>query len=212
MALWHACWAVAASVTAFAAQSLGGLPDNVLAALLLTALPGIGGVMLMVRDSIGLRFVLMGGWLLASVAAAGLTGGATGAVPGLLVMPLAAGIVLDHPRIGDDRLTRLGIAALVLPLVSGLISSLLNGAEAQPPVLAAVSGLLAVAATASAIGLTWNERRKRLTLAEANSRRVEAVLNAQPGLTLLLDPAGRAVAAWGAPPPSVSIDALVNQG
>lgn len=212
LALWHACWAVAASVTAFAAQSLGGLPDNVLAALLLTALPGIGGVMLMVRDSIGLRFVLMGGWLLASVAAAGLTGGATGAVPGLLVMPLAAGIVLDHPRIGDDRLTRLGIAALVLPLVSGLISSLLNGAEAQPPVLAAVSGLLAVAATASAIGLTWNERRKRLTLAEANSRRVEAVLNAQPGLTLLLDPAGRAVAAWGAPPPSVSIDALVNQG
>ncbi|MFN7111329.1 MAG: sensor histidine kinase [Brevundimonas sp.] len=212
LALWHACWAVAASVTAFAAQSFGGLPDNVLAALLLMALPGIGGVMLMVRDSIGLRFVLMGGWLLASVAAAGLTGGATGAVPGLLVMPLAAGIVLDHPRIGDDRLTKLGIAALILPLLSGLISSLLNGSDAQPPVLAAVSGLLAVAATASAIGLTWSERQKRLALAEADSRRVEAVLNAQPGLTLLLDPTGRAVAAWGTPPPSVSIDALVDQG
>ncbi|MDO9607889.1 MAG: HAMP domain-containing sensor histidine kinase, partial [Brevundimonas sp.] len=42
--------------------------------------------------------------------------------------------------------------------------------------------------------------------------RVEAVLNAQPGLTLLLDPTGRAVAAWGTPPPSVSIDALVDQG
>jgi cell cycle sensor histidine kinase DivJ len=212
VALWHACWAVAASVTAFAAQSFDVLQHNVLAALLLMALPGVCGVVLMVRESVGIRFTLMAVWLLASVAAAGLTGGATGALPGLLVMPLAAGIALDHPRIGDDRLTRVGIAALILPLISGLISTLLNGSTAQPPVLAAVSGLLALAATAAAIRLTWGERQRRLILAENDSLRVEAVLNSQPGLTLLLEPSGRAAAAWGSPPPSVSIAALVDQG
>jgi cell cycle sensor histidine kinase DivJ len=217
LALWHACWAVAVTVIAFAAQTfggqtLGGEGGEVLGALLIMALPGIGGVALMAWDSVALRFALMATWLLASVAAAGLTGGATGAVPGLLVMPLAAGIVLDHPRIGDGRLTHVGIAALVLPLLSGLISSALNGAAAQPPVLAAVSGLLALAATAAAIRLTWGERQRRLMAAEAETRRVEAVLNAQPGLTLLLDPTGRAVAAWGSPPPSLSVEALIDQG
>jgi len=212
LALWHACWAVAATVTAFAAQTFGDLGGDVLAALLIMALPGIGGVALMARDSVGLRFTLMASWLLASVAAAGLTGGATGAVPGLLIMPLAAGIALDHPRLGDGRLTQVGIAALVLPLISGLISSMLNGAEAQPPVLAAVSGLLALAATAAAIRLTWGERQRRLASAEADSRRVDAVLNAQPGLTLLLDPTGRAVAAWGSPPPSLAVGPLFDQG
>ncbi|KAK0350989.1 hypothetical protein LTR94_026792, partial [Friedmanniomyces endolithicus] len=133
IALWHACWAVAMSITAFAAQTFAQLPDTVLAALLLMALPGVAGVSLMVRDAIGLRFGLMGGWLMASTAAAGLTGGATGALPGLLVMPLAAGVVLDHAKIGDDRLTRIGQASLVLPLISGLISTLLNGATAQAP-------------------------------------------------------------------------------
>lgn len=199
-------------VTALAAESFGGLPGEVLAALLIMALPGLGGVALMVRDTLGLRFTLMTAWLLASVAAAGLTGGATGAVPGLLLMPLAAGVALDHPRIGDGRLTHLGLAALALPLVCGLISALVNGTSAQPPVLATVSGLLSLAAIAGAVRLTWSQRRQRLGLAEANSRRIEAMLNAQPGLTLLLDPAGRALAAWGASPPSLSVEALFDQG
>ncbi len=216
LAMWHACWAVAVCFTAFIGESLGGLRGEVLAALVIMALPGVGGVALMARDSVGLRFALMAAWLLASVAAAGLTGGATGAVPGLLVMPLAAGIALDHPRIGPGigggRLTKVGIAALSLPLASGLISALLNGAAPQPPVLAALSGLLALAATAAAIRLTWGQRQLRLSAAETNSSRVEAVLNAQPGLTLLLDPAGHAVAAWGTPPPSLSVEALFDQG
>jgi cell cycle sensor histidine kinase DivJ len=210
--MWHACWAMAVGLTALVAESAGGLPGEVLAALLIMALPGLCGVALVVRESLGLRFALMAAWLLASVAAAGLTGGATGAVPGLMLMPLAAGVALDHPRIGDGRLTYVGLAALALPLVSGLISALLNGTGAQPPVLATVSGLLSLAATAGAVRLTWNRRRLRLTVAEADSRRIEALLNAQPGLTLLLDPAGRARAAWGAPPPSLSVQALFDDG
>ncbi len=211
-ALWHAGWAAAVALTALAAQSFARLEPTVLAALLLTAAPGVAGVALMVRDTAGLRFSLMGGWLLATVAAAGLTGGATGATPGLLLLPLAAGLVLDDPRIGEDRLIRLGTAGLALPLISGLISTLLIGSTAQPPVLAAASGLLAVLALAGAARLSSHRRMARLTRAEQDGALVQAVLNAQPGLTLLLEPTGRALAAWGAPPPSVSVPALMDQG
>ena len=212
IALWHAGWAVAVSLTALIAQTLGGLSDATQSALLLMAFPGIVGVVLMVRDTIGLRFVLMAVWLLAAVATAGLTGGATGPLPGLILMPLAAGVALDHARIGDDRLTKLGAYCVALPLISGLISTLLNGASTPAPVLAAASGLLALAALISAMRLTWSERQRRLNRAETDSARIAALLEDQPGLTLLLDTAGRAVDHWGAPPPALSILALTDQG
>ncbi|WP_291840966.1 HAMP domain-containing sensor histidine kinase, partial [Brevundimonas sp.] len=48
--------------------------------------------------------------------------------------------------------------------------------------------------------------------AEAEVRRVEALMAAQPGLTLILEPSGRVVAAYGAPPPSLPVDPLFEQG
>ena len=212
VALWHAIWAVAVALTALAAQMLDGLKDAPLAALLIMTFPGIFGVVLMVRDTAGLRFATMAGWLLAATASAGLTGGVTGALPGLILMPLAAGIALDHGRTGADRLTRLGAFAVALPLLSGLISTWLNGPEAQAPLLAAVSGLLAMGAIIAAMRLTWSERQRRLADAEDEAARIAALLEDQPALTLLLDPSGRAVATWGNPPPALSVLALSEQG
>ncbi|WP_295184459.1 HAMP domain-containing sensor histidine kinase [uncultured Brevundimonas sp.] len=212
VALWHAIWAVAVALTALAAQMMDGLKDAPLAALLLMAFPGVFGVVLMVRDSVGLRLAIMGGWILAATASAGLTGGVTGALPGLILTPLAAGIALDHARVGADRLTRMGAFAVALPLLAGLISTWLNGAEAQGPLLAAVSGLLAMGAIIAAMRLTWSARQRRLAEAEDEVARIAALLEDQPALTLLLDPSGRAVATWGTPPPALSVLALTEQG
>ncbi|WP_241004676.1 sensor histidine kinase [Brevundimonas fontaquae] len=216
VALWHAIWAVAVALTALAAQMMDGLKDAPLAALLLMAFPGVFGVVLMVRDSVGLRLAVMGGWILAATASAGLTGGVTGALPGLILTPLAAGIALDHgvhhARVGADRLTRMGAVAVALPLLAGLISTWLNGAEAQGPLLAAVSGLLAMGAIIAAMRLTWSARERRLAEAEEQAARIAALLEDQPALTLLLDPSGRAVATWGTPPPALSVLALTEQG
>jgi cell cycle sensor histidine kinase DivJ len=212
VALWHAIWAVAVALTALAAQMMDGLKDAPLAALLLMAFPGVFGVVLMVRDSVGLRLAVMGGWILAATASAGLTGGVTGALPGLILTPLAAGIALDHARVGADRLTRMGAFAVALPLLAGLISTWLNGAEAQAPLLAAVSGLLAMGAIIAAMRLTWGARQRRLAEAEEQAARIAALLEDQPALTLLLDPSGRAVATWGTPPPALSVLALTEQG
>lgn len=204
------------ALTALAAQMMDGLKDAPLAALLLMAFPGVFGVVLMVRDSVGLRLAVMGGWILAATASAGLTGGVTGALPGLILTPLAAGIALDHgvhhARVGADRLTRMGAVAVALPLLAGLISTWLNGAEAQGPLLAAVSGLLAMGAIIAAMRLTWSARERRLAEAEEQAARIAALLEDQPALTLLLDPSGRAVATWGTPPPALSVLALTEQG
>ncbi|WP_292086791.1 HAMP domain-containing sensor histidine kinase [Brevundimonas sp.] len=214
VAIWHAGWAVMVSLAALIAQTLPGaiLAPTTQTALLLTALPGVLGVVLMARDTAGLRFLVMGGWLLAATAAAGLTGGATGPVPGLVLLPLAAGIALDHARVGDDRLTRLGAVAVILPLLSGLISAWVNPTPAAAPALAAASGLLVLIALIAALRLTWGERRRRLTAAEADSARLTALLGDQPALTLVLDTAGRATAHWGAAPPALSVSALADQG
>ena len=212
VALWHAGWALAAGLTLLAGQLLGVLSGPVLAALVLAAAPGVAGVALMARDGVGLRFVLTGLWLLAAVAAAGLTGGVSGPLPGLVALPLAAGVALDLPRIGEGRLTRVGIAAAALAVLSGVISTALNGPAPHQPLLAAASALLALAATGAALRLTGGERRRRLAAAERGRAEVETLLEAQPALTLLLDPDGRVAQAWGAPPPALTIEALNGAG
>ncbi|MDQ1155368.1 HAMP domain-containing sensor histidine kinase [Brevundimonas sp. SORGH_AS_0993] len=212
-AAWHAGWAAAVTLTALGAPFVPGLvlTPTTQAALLLTALPGVLGVALAARDGAGLRVVLMGAWLLAATAAAGLTGGVTGAVPGLVLLPLAAGIALDHPRVGDDRLTRAGVVGAALPLLSGLISTWINPTSSAPG-LATVSGLLVLIALLAALRLAWRARQGRLKAAEAETARLTALMGAQPGLTLVLDGAGRALAHWGAAPPAVSVSALSDQG
>ena len=212
VALWHAVWAVAVSLTALSAQMTGSLHNGPLAALLIMALPGVLGVALMVRDTLALRLTIMVAWLVAATAAAGLTGGVTGALPGLVILPLAAGVALDHERDGRDGLTWLGVGGVLPPLFSGLTSSWLNGPEAQEPLLAAASAFLALGAVGSALRLTWGQRRRRLVEAQDQADRIAALLHDQPGLTLLLEPSGHAVATWGAAPPALSVPALIDQG
>ncbi|WP_312685393.1 sensor histidine kinase [Brevundimonas nasdae] len=212
VALWHAGWAVSVALTALAAQIMGAIHEPALSALLVMALPGVAGIVLMAQDGAGLRFLLIGAWLLASLAAAGLTGGLAGPLPGLLVMPLAAGIALEHSGAGDDRLTRVGALAVGLALAAGLIAVWLNGVGAPQPVLAAASGFLALIATVTAMRLTWGERRRRLQRAENGLSHVENLLNAQPGLVMLLSAQGRLEASWGAGSPALPLAEVRTHG
>ncbi|WP_419756599.1 sensor histidine kinase [Brevundimonas sp.] len=88
----------------------------------------------------------------------------------------------------------------------------MNGPEAQEPLLAAASAFLALGAVGSALRLTWGQRRRRLVEAQDQADRIAALLHDQPGLTLLLEPSGHAVATWGAAPPALSVPALIDQG
>ncbi|MDY6922395.1 MAG: HAMP domain-containing sensor histidine kinase, partial [Pseudomonadota bacterium] len=80
------------------------------------------------------------------------------------------------------------------------------------PVLAAISAALTAGAAALAVRLSWRQGEARLAAAEGAAGRVERLLAAQPGLTLVLEPSGRVLAAYGAPPPALPVDPLFEQG
>lgn len=207
LAAWHAGWAVAAALLALGGRWIGGIDGPLFYGVLAMVVPGLSGLGLLRRDGARERMVLLGIWGLAALLAALLSGGLTGPLTGFVFLPLAAGIALGGPRP-----VQAGALAVALAALAGLLSAWLVGPELHLPALAAISALLTAAAAALAVRLSWRQREARLTAAEAETARVETLLAAQPGLTLVLEPSGRLLAAYGAPPVSLPVDPLFESG
>ena len=208
LAAWHAGWAVAAALLALGARWIGGVEGPVFYSVLAMIVPGLIGLNLLKNDAFRDRLILMGVWGMAAATTAVLSGGLTGPLAGFVFLPLAAGIALGGPRLVQAGALGVGVAA-----IAGLATSwMLGGPGAHLPALAALSAVLTAAAAALAVRLSWRQREQRMATAEAEVRRVEALMAAQPGLTLILEPSGRVVAAYGAPPSSLPVDPLFEQG
>lgn len=207
LAAWHAAWAVAAALLALGGRWLGGVDGPVFYGVLAMIVPGLAGLGLLHRDGRDERMMLLGVWGLAALTTASLSGGLTGPLAGFTFLPLAAGLAMGGPRPVQAGALAVGVAAL-----GGLFSAWLGGDGAPLPGLAAISAVLTAAAAALAVRLSWRQRETRLEAAEAEVRRVEALMAAQPGLALILEPSGRVLAAYGAPPPSLPVDPLFEQG
>ena len=207
LAAWHAGWAVAAALLALGARWLGGVDGPTFYGVLAMVVPGVTGLWLLRRDSAAERMSLLGVWGLAAVLTASLSGGLTGPLTGFVFLPLAAGIALGGPRLVQAGALAVGVAAL-----AGLVSAWLVPPGTHLPGLAAISALLTAGAAALAVRLSWRQRETRLEAAEAETARLETLLAAQPGLTLILEPSGRVVAAYGAPPVSLPVDPLFEHG
>jgi cell cycle sensor histidine kinase DivJ len=206
LAAWHAGWAVAAALLALGGRWIGGIDGPLFYGVLAMVVPGLSGLGLLRRDGPGERMTLMGVWGLAALVTAALSGGLTGPLSGFVFLPLAAGIALGGPRP-----VQAGALAVAVAALAGLVSDWVNPGP-HLPALAAISALLTAAAAALAVRLSWRQRETRLTAAEAETARVETLLAAQPGLTLVLEPSGRVVAAYGAPPVSLPVDPLFESG
>ena len=206
LAAWHAGWAVAAALLALGGRWIGGIDGPLFYGVLAMVVPGLSGLGLLRRDGPDERMVLLAIWGLAVLLAAALSGGLTGPLSGFVFLPLAAGIALGGPRPVQAGAFAVGVAAL-----AGMLSAWVNPGP-HLPTLAAISALLTAAAAALAVRLSWRQREARLTAAEAETSRVETLLAAQPGLTLVLEPSGRVLAAYGAPPVSLPVDPLFESG
>jgi cell cycle sensor histidine kinase DivJ len=182
----------------------------VFGALALVA-PGLAGLGLLWRDGTRERALVLLIWTLAAMAAAVLSGGLAGPLVGFIVMPFVAGLALGGPRHGV-RLAQGGALGGALAAFAGQVSAWLVGPPAPATTLAALSALLAGGAAALAVRLAWRLREVRLIAAETATHRVETLLAAQPGLTLVMEPSGRVLAAYGTPPPSLDVEALFQQG
>ncbi|WP_292098801.1 HAMP domain-containing sensor histidine kinase [Brevundimonas sp.] len=207
LAAWHAGWAVAAALLALGGRWIGGIDGPLFYGVLAMVVPGLSGLGLLRRDGPGERMILLGVWGLAALLTASLSGGLTGPLTGFVFLPLAAGIALGGPRPVQAGALAVGLAAL-----AGLFSAWLGGPGPHLPALAAISALLTAAAAALAVRLSWRQREARLAAAEAETARIETLLASQPGLTLVLEPSGRVLAAYGAPPVSLPVDPLFESG
>jgi cell cycle sensor histidine kinase DivJ len=205
---WHAGWTVSAALLAVAAHWLSpGLQGTVLAGLIGMTLPGLAGLWLSRRDSLGDRALVLGVWSLAAVAASALSGGLTGSLSAFVFAPLVAGLLL-----GGRGLPLTGAVAVALSAVVGLVSVLLGGAPGDSPVLATAAAVVTALAAAAAIHIASRPREDVLGQVQDNLGRIESVLAGQPGLTLVIDPDGRVLGAYGTPPPALDVDALFAQG
>jgi len=207
LAAWHAAWAVAAALLALGGRWFGEIDGPVFYGVLVMGVPGLAGLGLLHRDGPRERMLLLGVWGLSALLAAWLSGGLTGPLAGFGFLPLVAGIALGGPRPVQAGAAAVGLAAL-----AGLVPALSGVTVPHLPGLAAISALLTAGAAALAVRLSWRQRETRLAAAEAEVARVEALLAAQPGLTLILEPSGRVLAAYGAPPASLPVDPLFEQG
>ncbi|MDO9587912.1 MAG: HAMP domain-containing sensor histidine kinase [Brevundimonas sp.] len=207
LAAWHAGWAVAAALLALGGRWIGGVDGPIFYGVLVMVAPGLAGLGLLRRDGATERMTLLVVWGLAALLTAALSGGLTGPLTGFVFLPLAAGIAL-----GGTRPVQAGALAVGLAALTGLLSTWLAPPLSHLPALAAISALLTAGAAALAVRLSWRQREARLAAAEDETARLETLLAAQPGLTLILEASGRVVAAYGAPPVSLPVDPLFEHG
>ncbi|MFC0634857.1 sensor histidine kinase [Brevundimonas balnearis] len=209
LSVWHAAWASACVLLALVLRVAGLIADPAVTyALLLAAAPGAAGLVLLRPGHPEIRRAqVLGGWAVAAVLASAMTGGLTGPLGSLAFMPLAAALTL-----GGWRRVQMGAGATGVAALAGLLVAAWFGPPAASPVVAASVALLTAGAAAWGARLAGRTRERRVLLAEISAGRAERILASQPGLTLLVDPAGRVAAAYGLSPPGMAIDPLFEGG
>ncbi|AQR63557.1 two-component sensor histidine kinase [Brevundimonas sp. LM2] len=211
MAAWHGAWAAAATVMTLGGLWPGALDGPAAFGCLAMMVPGLAGLALMARDGTGERALVLVVWTVSAVAAAVLSGGLGGPLVGFITMPFVAALALGGPRHGV-RLAQGGALGCAVAAVGGQMSAAFIGAPGLDIGMATASSLLASLAAVLAVRLSWRLRESRLTAAEEATRRVEGLLSGQPGLTLVLEPTGRVIGAYGSAPPALLVDPLFDQG
>lgn len=212
LAAWHAGWAATAAGLALGLSWPGLLEGPALWGLLAMTAPGVLGLMLIWRDGGATRALTLAVWTAAASVAALMSGGLGGPLAALIFMPLAAGLTLGGGRKFSPRMTAWGAAGAAVAVAAGL-GGIGWGVNSPPrPLSGALIGLAVLAAFALAFRQGWAARERRLMRVRGGVRRVEAVLAGQPGLTLILEPSGQPVAAYGSAPVALPVEPLFEQG
>jgi len=210
---WHGAWALAVVLAAIALAFIApGAPWTSWCALAAGLAPACVAAALIKQDSAQRRLVVLASWAAAAVVAAGLSGGVAGPLAVWCVAPLAVAAVLGGGRpLAAGASLSLGAFALV-----GLAQAIGWVAPAPPRAASFDLGLLGVSTTCLGLAAALVMLRRRLNQRNDAHGVINADLHAlllrQPHLILVLDPAGRASAAYGSPPPGVSADRLFAEG
>jgi len=208
LASWHAGWAVAAALLALAGQLIaGGQGGPVFFAILAAAVPGLFGLMLLWRDGALERTLVLAVWGLSASVVSLLAGGAGGPLGAFLFLPLLAGVAF-----AARRHVWAGAGGTAVAALAGFLSVRAVGGPGTDAPLATLAAVMTALAGAFAMRLATADRERRLRSAEGSAGWAEAVLAGQPGLILLIEPSGRVLAAYGAPPQALPVQPLFDAG
>ena len=185
--------------------AFGGLPEPVLWALGLMALPGLASILILAAvDGPRRRGVLLVLWAAAGAGACGLVGGLSGPLAPWCLAPVAAATLLGRRRLMAEAaaLAVLGAALAALAQAAGL--------EPAPPSepLRFMLSLLALASLG--LGLAAGLVRSAGGQAASGRSDLEDILTQQPHLILGLSPGGEVLSAYGMPPVGVSEASLAR--
>lgn len=211
--LWHGLWGICFLAIAVSLYFAGG-PLRMVVALAVTALPALAVIGLAAHNEAktpwpqrapSTPWWTMGLWVVAPVAASIIAGGLSSPLAAIVFAPVAGGLALRST--GEERPLLAGLAGVAVGALLGAVAGFMWPAIA-PMVL--LSGVLGVSVAAFALVAAYNTRNT-LPLVPLALARMESALADQPGLTLVLTPAGKALAAYGAAPPAIEIDSLFTE-
>lgn len=210
--LWHLLWGIALLALCFIALFTDASVTT-MAGLVLAAIPSLGAFGLQTLPQPPTSWPQPAPpspmwtiwlWCIFPVLATALTGGLNGPLAGLVFAPVAGGLALRTP--GSERGLFYGLAASAIGvLTSGLLHPVLPVAEASPLLVTCLGLLVLVFGLVAAHNSRHSANAIPITLA-----RMESALSEQPGLTIVLSPSGRTMAAYGSAPPAIDVDALFD--
>lgn len=211
--LWHGLWGISFIALALSLFFAGGSLRWV-AALAVTALPALSLWGLVYHDETrtpwphaapGVPKWTVALWVTAPVVGSALAGGLASPLAAIAFAPLVGGLALRTAT--DERPLLAGILGILGAILVGAATALLWPVTAAPDFMANVLGVMVgIFALVAAI----NTRNTLPTVPLALARMESAVAD-QPGLTLVLTPTGKALAAYGAAPPAIEIDGLFTE-
>ncbi|WP_292053951.1 MULTISPECIES: sensor histidine kinase [unclassified Brevundimonas] len=212
-AIWHLLWGI--SLLALTAMALfAGATPRPLVALLVVALPAVGVFALQTLPSVPSSWPqpvrptpvwATVPWLVCPVVTMILTGGLSGPLAPLGFVPVMGGLALRTP--GDERPLVWGLIAAAAGVFAGGMASPFLAPLPANGLITTGTGLVVLL---FAIVAALNTRPGGTVIPLAMAR-MESALKDQPGLTLVLAPNGRALAAYGAAPPAMDVDALFEE-
>lgn len=208
--LWHVLWGISFLSLAMIVL-FQGAEVRLVAALAITALPALCALGLahqqgsptpwhMTPRPLPMWMLVL--WVAAPVTASVLAGGLASVAAAVVFAPVVGGLALRTA--GQERTLLLGLAGSGLAAVLSGIASTFIAPVAGEAFLANALGLL-VAAFALVAAVNTRNTLPIVPLALA---RMESALTDQPGLTLVLAPNGKALAAYGSAPPAIDVDGL----
>ena len=204
---WHLLWAVGVALVLTAtATPYVATTGYVQAALAFGLTPGLVGLALWRETPPPFGLILACVWCAGATLAVGLSGGLAGPLASWVAVPLLAGLI-----IGGRRARAISATGSIVATAAGVAVAMATQPVVQP-ILAGVAAALLFGSAGWRLLRSQSDLEGELAEEQNLRRRLEAVLQAQPLLSLRLASDGRLLSAFGRGQAGIELADLTQDG